>query len=249
MVFTVVMLLLSAAVGVGAWLYLRWDAGRQTGEAGRAPALPVQAKVKSRKVKESVKDLWEIEDVRRGVLLLSGNRYRLICRMSSADFWLLSEGEQNDVEDAAAAALMQITFPVQVLVTSQAVDTRAAVEELRQAAGRLPKALQEMALARAEYLEALTQEKTASARQAYLVIPYDTVKGFDHAYGELHARLANLADALAGAKVRVEPLSSEAVVDLLSHLLNRGRAWRPSEAVEAGVMSLYTISERSAVNA
>jgi len=73
--------------------------------------------------------------------------------------------------------------------------------------------------------------------------------GFDHAYGELQARLANLADALAGAKVRVEPLSSEAVVDLLSHLLNRGRAWRPSEAVEAGALGLYTISERSVANA
>lgn len=242
-------LTLSVLTGAGAWLYLRWDAAKQAGEAGGAPALPAKDKAKSKKVKESVKDIWEVEDVRRGVLVLSGGRYRLVCRVSSADFWLLSDAEQNEVEDAAAAALLQLTFPVQFLVTSQAVDTRAAVEELREKAGDLPGALQELAFARAEYLAAMTQEKAASARQAYLVIPYDTVKGFEHAYGELQARLANLADALAGAKVRVEPLSSEAVVDLLSHLLNRGRIWRPSEAVKRGVMSLYTVSERSAVNA
>lgn len=242
MVFTVVMLVLTAVVGASAWLYLRWDAAKQAGETGESPVLPE----KSKKVKKAgVKDIWEVEDVRRGVLVLSGNRYRLICRMSAADFWLLSDAEQNEVEDAAAAALLQLTFPVQSLVTSQTVDTRAAVEELRKKAGELPGALQEMAFTRAEYLAAMTQEKAASARQAYLVMPYDTVKGFEHAYGELQARLANLADALVGAKVRIEPLTSEAVADLLSHLLNRGRAWRPSEAVEAGVMSLYTVSERS----
>jgi len=248
MVFTVVMLILSAAVGVGAWIYLRWDAAKLAGDAGDTSVIPVRND-KLKKTKQSVKDMWEVEDVRRGVLILSGNRYRLVCRMSAADFWLLSDAEQNDIEDAAAAALMQITFPVQVLVTSQAVDTRATVENLRQAAERLPGALREAAQARADYLEAFTQEKTASARQAYLVIPYDTVKGFEHAYRELQARMVNLADALAGAKVRLEPLSSEAVMDLLSHLLSRGRSWMPSEAVEAGVMSLYTVSERSVVSA
>lgn len=241
--FTVFMLVLTALTGAGTWLYLRREAAR---EAGEAPASRPRAAGAGTKAKrQNLKDLWEVEDVRRGVLVLTGGRYRLLCRVSAADFWLLSEAEQNEVEDAAAAALLQLTFPVQVLVTSQAVDTRAAVEELRERAGGLPEGLREMALARAEYLEALTQERGALARQAYLVVPYDTPKGFDHAYTELQARLAVLASALAAARVRLEPLSSEAVCDLLSHLLNRGRSWRPSEGVEVGVMSLYTVSERS----
>jgi len=238
--FTITILALTALIGGGTWFYMR-----QAGIRNEAPS-GVSEKMKKPKKKQgtNVKDLWEIEDVRKGVLVLSGDRYRLICRMSAADFWLLSETEQNDVEDAAAAALMQLSFPVQVLTTSQAVDTKAAVNDLRQRAPGLSGALREMALARAEYLDALTKEKATSARQAYIVIPYDTVKGFNQAFGELHARLSLLADALSGAKVHTETLSSEAVVDLLAHMMNRGSAWRPSEAVEAGAMSLYSISER-----
>ncbi|MGQ9533432.1 MAG: hypothetical protein ACUVTQ_11635 [Desulfotomaculales bacterium] len=235
--FTVAVLALSALTGLGAWLYLRYTEKKAAGEAAPLPRRAEKGKA------VSLKGLWEIEDVRQGVLVLPGGRYRVVCRISAADFWLLSEEEQNAVEDAAAAALMQLTFPVQVLVTSQAVDVKAAVGELRSAA--LPPALKDLAEQRAAFLEAMAQERGAVARQAYLVVPYDTVKGFEHARGELAARVALLADALAAAKVRVEVLSSDAVVDLLAHLLNRGRPWRPSEAVEAGVMALYHVSERS----
>ncbi|MGB9792594.1 MAG: hypothetical protein ACPLTR_08475 [Thermacetogeniaceae bacterium] len=248
----VVFIFLSVAAGAGLWLYMRWENAKLAGEGGELPGLPALkgAPNKSKKVKEaSLKDLWEVEDVRRGVVVLSGGRYRIICRVSATDFWLLSDTEQNAIEDAAAAALMQLTFPVQVVMTSQAVDTRAAVEELRQGAARLSGTMQEMAHMMADYMGALMQEKAAAARQAYLVIPYDTPKGFDHAFGELQARLANLASAFEGARIRVEPLSSEAVLDLLSHALNRGRVWKPSEAVEAGALSLYIVSERSVANA
>jgi len=105
-----------------------------------------------------------------------------------------------------------------------------------------------LGLAGAEYLSALARNKAAAVRQAYMVIPYATSKGFEHARAELEARVLMLADALAGARLRLERLSSEALVDLLAHLLRRGRPWRPSEAVEAGAMALYHVSERSVVS-
>lgn len=243
--FTLVMLLLSAAVGAGTWLYMR----RLEAGALREDRAPSGGRPGSRGGKEAnVKDIWEVEDVRHGVLVLPGGRYRAVCRVSAADFWLLSDEQQDAVEDAAIAALRQLTFPVQVLVTSQSLDVRDAVGELRRQAAELPPALGELALARAEYLSALARNKAAAVRQAYMVIPYATSKGFEHARAELEARVLMLADALAGARLRLERLSSEALVDLLAHLLRRGRPWRPSEAVEAGAMALYHVSERSVVS-
>lgn len=238
---TLTLLGLSGLTGAGAWFYLRYTSsppGEGTGPQGHSIS------GKRREKKLTLKDLWEVEDIRQGVVVLTGGRYRMVCRVSTADFWLLSDEEQNEVEDYAASALMQLTFPVQVLTTSQSVDVRSIVEELRNA--DLPPALKDLAAQRADFLEAMSQERGANARQAYLVVPFDTPHGFEFARGELQARVALLADALAAARVRVEVLSSDAVVDLLSHLLNRGRPWRPSEAVEAGAMTLYHISERSA---
>ncbi|MGI9951370.1 hypothetical protein V3F56_03325 [Moorellaceae bacterium AZ2] len=236
---TVTFLVLSVLAGVGAWLYTRYV------EAGGAPASSLKRPSGGRKKAEAVSlaDLWEVEDIREGVLVLTRNRYRLVARVSAADFWLLSDEEQNAVEDYAIGALMQVHFPVQVLVTSQAVDVRGVVEELRSVS--VPGALRELARQRADFLEAMSQERAANARQAYLVIGFDTPHGFDFARGELYARLAILADALAPARLKVEVLGSDAVADLLYHLLNRNRPWRPSEGVQAGVMTLYHISQRS----
>jgi hypothetical protein len=242
--FTVVVLVLSVLLGIGTWRYLKRQEAGEAGPALKAPASGALRPAKRAKVAAGLKDFWEVEDIRRGVLVLSGGRYRAVCRISAADFWLLSDQEQNAVEDALRAALMQLTFPVQFLVTAEAVDTRGAAEELREAAARLPGALADMAQARAEWLAALMRERQAAARQAYLVVPFETQKGFEHAAGELWARVSNLAEALAGAKMRLEPLSSEALADLLSHLLNRGRAWRPSAALEEGVLCLYHVGER-----
>jgi len=239
---------LSLASLAGAWWWVRRERAGEEAPVSPAPKVPFGRAAALPKPAPGLKDFWEVKDIRQGVLVLTGGRYRAVCRLSAADFWLLSDEEQNGIEDALRAAMRQLTFPVQFLVTAEAVDTRAAAEELREAAARLPGTLADMARARAEWLAALMRERQAAARQAYLAVPYDTQKGFEHAAGELWARVSNLADALAGAKMRLEPLSSEALVDLLSHLLNRGRAWRPSMALEEGVLSLYHVGERQVLD-
>jgi hypothetical protein len=171
----------------------------------------------------------------------------LICRVAAQDFYLLSEAEQDGVEDALRAALLGLSFPVQVLVTAEALDTRGAVAALRENAPALPPEVAEHALARADYLEALMEDRAAAARSAYLVVPFDTDKGPEHARAELYARLASLAGALHQARVRLEPLDVNGACDLLAHVLNRGRAWRPSAAGEKGIMAGFHIAEREAV--
>lgn len=239
-ILTTILVLLSVVLGLGTWWYLR----RQGGDRLQSPPAANASAPKTRK--SNVKDVWGVKDIRRGVVVME-NRYAVICRLSAADFYLLSADEQEAVEDAAASALLSLTFPVQVFVTSQAADTRGAVHELHQAAGTLPDVLARAAMDRAAYLEAMMSERAVTARYAYLAIPLVTDKGFEYVHGELMARVAVAADALAPARVRLDVLSSDAVADLLNHVLNRYRSWRPSEGLELGVMSYYHISERQAM--
>lgn len=207
-------------------------AGKEKGPAGGAASLA---------------GFWEVEDVKDGIITLRpGNRYRAVCRVSAQDFYLLGDAEQNAVEDALRSALLGLDYPVQVLVTSETVDTRGVVASLREDAARLPGKVAAHALMRAEYLEGIMMDRAVSARTAYLVVPYDTDKGFEAARNELHARISALAGAFSGAKLRLDKLDSAAVCDLLAHLLNRGRAWKPSLAVEAGVMADFRVSASEA---
>jgi hypothetical protein len=235
-------LIASALVGAGAFFYLK----RQ--QAGEGAGLPAGSPARRSSRGKNLRDFWEVRDILNGVIELSpGGRYRLVCRVAAQDFYLLSEAEQNAAEDALAAALLGLSFPVQTLCTAEVLDTRGAVAALRESARSLPEKVQRHALARADYLEAVRENRAVAARNAYIVIPFDTAKGFDHAAGELYARAASLQDALSGAKVRLEPLDTAGVCDLLAHVLNRGRAWQPSDAGELGIMAEFHVAEKEAV--
>jgi len=188
-------------------------------------------------------DFWEVQDVKEGIVTLKpGNRYRAICRVSAQDFYLLGDAEQNGVEDVLRSVMIGLDYPMQVLVTSEAVDTKDVVAALRENAARVPGKIAEHALLRAEYLENMMMSRTVSARTAYLIVPYDTDRGFERAKGELYARVSSLAGGFLGAKMRLEMLDSAAVCDLLAHLLNRGRVWKPSLAVAEGTMTSFHVA-------
>ncbi len=237
---------LSGVTGLGTFIYLKKQQAKEKGDVFNATTVESA----NRPLKSNLKDFWDVMDVQKGILILApGNRYRLVLRLMAQDFFLLSEEEQNAMEDSQAAALLSLDFPIQTLVTSEVLDTRQVVADLRKEALNLPEKIKLHALERADYLETVRQSRAVTARSAYLVVPFDTMKGFKHAQSELMARASSLADALSSAKAMVEPLDTGGVCDLLSHLLNRGRAWRPSEAGEKGVMSLYHFSGRQVENA
>lgn len=238
-------LVASALVGAGAFFYLK----RQQAGEGAVQGLIAPATRRAPQGK-NLRDFWEIKDIYNGVIeLYPGGRYRLICRIAAQDFYLLSDTEQNDTENALAAALLGLSFPVQTVCTAETLDTRGAAAALRESALSLPEKVRGHTLARADYLNHLMMDRAVTARNAYIVIPFDTAKGFDHATGELYARAASLQEALSGAKakVRLEPLDTAGVCDLLAHVLNRGRAWRPSDAGELGVIAEFHVAEKEAI--
>jgi len=241
MIWMFIFLGLSAAVGAGTWIYLRRVEGGQT-QAGKKP-------VKEKRKKGEIAEAWEIEKIERGVVKLPGNRFRLICRVTAPDYYLLGVEGQDAVEDAAAAALRQLSDPVQAVITATVADTASEVELLRSRVPQLSLRLAELAVQRAEYLEARSRDRADTVRQAYLVLSWDAGKDVSmaQAWGEMMARAASLAGALEGARIRLEPLDSAGAIDLLGHFLRRGSPLRPSEAVERGALELYSISAKEAV--
>lgn len=248
-----VFLALAVVVALGTWVYLRRaegkgngrqvkrESGNSTGKGGRKAKKPERHSLPP--------FLKAVKDVKEGVLILEHERYRMICRLEAPDYYLLGVEGQDLLERAVAGALRQLSYPIQTIATGTPADTGTEIEALRERAKTLPPVLAEMALTRAAYLEALGRGNEAVAWQAYLVIPYNAQAGaeWDTVKGELLARTAQLQAALAGEKIRLTPLSSAGVLELLRHFLRRGDSMRPEEVVRAGVRELYSIWEKEAV--
>ena len=229
---------LSALTALGTWAYLR-----RMESAGEKPSTVHRQTKTVKKETNPIPETWEIETVERGVIKLPNNCYRMICRIEAQDYYLLGQAGQDVVEDAAAAVLRQLNFPVQTVVTAATVDTTTEVALLRSRLSSLPPALAEVAAQRAAYLEARGRDRADTVRQAYMVLTWDAPReaGIEEAWAELMARAANLASGLEGARIRLEPLNTAGTLDLLTHFLRRGNPLPPSEAVAAGVGEYYSV--------
>lgn len=225
----------SIAVAACTPLMVKWAQNRYAGRRRSAKGAP-----KPKKKSVTLKDIWDIEDVREGVITLTGGRYRAVLRVSSVNYHLLSQGEQHAVEGALMQMAMSFSFPVQFLVTTEMADARHCISGIR---GRLPEMNEKMRQYAADLagcLEAVTRDRSVYVRRAYAVVGYDTSEGFGSARGELMRRAGTVMEGLARARVAAELLDTEGIIDLLHRVFNRGRTVKPSELVASGGLSLYS---------
>ncbi|MBC7106728.1 MAG: hypothetical protein H5T97_12410 [Firmicutes bacterium] len=209
-------------------------------QRGRPPARRSAASpVSSAKGAPSVKDVWGFDDVREGVVRLRDGRRCLVLRLTPVNFDLMSDAEQHRVETALLQACVGLDFPVQFLATTEAVETRDAVAALARSPGLADSPpRQEYARQLALHLESLAQSRAVLVRQVYAAV-WTSQEDEQKAWRELHRRADGLAGGLARAGVSAYVLDSEAVLDVLCRVLNRGRKYAPSEAVEAGALEMW----------
>ncbi|MGB9879915.1 MAG: hypothetical protein ACPLRM_04045, partial [Anaerolineae bacterium] len=165
------------------------------------------------------------EDVRQGIVILPGGRYRLILEVVGNLNWrLLSDAEQNGVEDAFSAFLASLSFPVQFYVQTRLLDLSAEIVRL-QAGGREDEhaALGDYRRRFCDYLARWMGSQNVLLRKGYVVIPYDGPGDFELAKRELAHRKEIVEGALRGM-LSTKQLSTEEVVDLLYVLYNKERA-------------------------
>ncbi len=220
-------------------LFLRWTDARQAqgrwrrkkGSGGPAPG-----KTKARG--QNLFTLWEVEDVREGLIRLTRNRWRMVLRLSPVNFDLLDEDGQLLVENALMSALMALDRPLQFVCTAEAADTRQAMADLVLAAQN------ERNLVRARYagvllsfLDELMTRRKVTVKRSYCILGCEADDA-KKARGILEHRAALLSSALTRARVVAAPLSTGELVDFLHHFTNRGKPFRPSDMAEAGALDL-----------
>ncbi|MTI84402.1 MAG: hypothetical protein FH756_10955 [Firmicutes bacterium] len=197
----------------------------------------IRTKISKKKTSTSLKDVWEVEDIQDGVISLTNNRYRVILRVHSVDFFLMSEPEQEAIENALFSTAMSINFPVQVFTTTKMIETSSAIQEIQESyQNDIPDSLKEYALKMMEYMDAMTLDRSMHIRSNYIIISYDTSEGFERARGELNRQASAIIDGLRKAKTTAEVLKTDAILDLLYQCNNRGYIFKPSEAVGAGTL-------------
>ncbi len=158
-----------------------------------------------------------IKGVRDGILILPGNQYRVVLKVSSLNFELRSEEEQDAIIDTYESFLNSIGTSLQILIRTREIDMDKYLEDLNQ---RLDGETEPIYKAQIknydEFIRSLIQTNKILTRHFYLVIPYtaSSKTDFELIREQLNLKLDIVAKGMARLGMHTQQLGSLEVLDL-----------------------------------
>lgn len=134
------------------------------------------------KIRGSARSQIGIKEVRDGILILPGDRYRSILSCSSLNFELQSEDEQDVVVDAFQSFLNSLTTPIQILIRVRELDIDRYLEDFQVKCSCETELVYQQQLKNySEFIRKLVAGNKILSRRFYLVIPHDNRSKVDFA--------------------------------------------------------------------
>jgi hypothetical protein len=208
-----------------------------------------QTKDKNRMVKgaknNSTIDFINIAEIRDSVIILKENEMRAVIAVSSANFALKSQEEQNQIIGAFQGILNSIDFPIQILLQSRKLDLNNYLEKLKlleyQQKNDLLRVKMQEYIA---YIEALLSEYNIMNKDFYVIVGYEPIKikvdiitqitklfkpvsyikqdreQFLANRKQLMQRADNISSKLTGLDLKTELLNTEQLIALMYNSYN-----------------------------
>ncbi len=181
-----------------------------------------------------------IAEIKDGVVILKDGTLRAVLLVSSINFALKSEDEQNALISNYVGFLNSLSFPLQIVAQSRKLQIQPYLEKLVQIERSLTNELLKMQMAdyRA-FVKELVEIGQIMTKRFYVVVPYDPLsnrkKGFyarfkevlkpagtirvkqerfDERKYELDSRVRQVAGGLEGMSLQVVQLNTQALIEL-----------------------------------
>ena len=169
-----------------------------------------------------------IRGVRDNVLLLPNNQYRVVLQISSINFELKSEAEQDALIDTYQSFLNSLATPLQIMVRIREMDMDRYISDFQ---ARLKEESEEIYKTQVqnytEFVKSLVTSNKILTRLFYVVIPYSGAeKDFPLVKEQLNLTTDIVAKGLARMGMQSRQLTSLEVLDLFYSFYNPAQAKR-----------------------
>ncbi len=169
-----------------------------------------------------------IKGARDGILLLPNNQYRMVLAISSINFELKSEAEQDALIDTYQSFLNSLGCNVQILVRIREMDMDKYINEFTSRMQHEKEPIYKEQLKNyTAFVRSLIKTNKILARHFYIVIPQDSKdEDFDAIKEHLHLNADIIAKGLSRMGMHSTALTSLEVLDLFYSFYNPGQAKR-----------------------
>ncbi|MCI8470430.1 MAG: hypothetical protein HFJ35_02905 [Clostridia bacterium] len=187
---------------------------------------------KEKSKKSNKKQLADIFDIKiKDNIICLGNRYSNIIRLGNIDYNMLSDAEQNAIENVLIQTALAIDYPIQFFSTTEFIDTSKVISLLKENKTNSFK-IKEYKEYLIEYLQNLMENRTISVVKNYAIISYDGL--YENAIEELNRKSMAFTGNLLRAKIMCEILNEDELYNLIYRELNKNSGLNISKLKEGG---------------
>jgi len=170
----------------------------------------------------------QIEGVRNGILILPRGEYRAILEISSINFELMSEDEQDAIIDTYQDFLNSINTPFQILIRVRELDMDRYLEDFgSKVADEKLDVYKKQAKNYTEFVKSLITTNKILSRSFYIILPYSSKdKDFEVAREQLKLSTGIVSKGLGKLGMQSRRLPSIEALDLFYGFYNLGQSKR-----------------------
>ena len=238
MLIMIIFLILTVVLVIGTAIYLN-NKKKNT----NAPKHSVETKDENKSNKKGKKQLTDILQIKiKDNIICLGNRYSNVIRLGNIDYNMLSNSEQDSIENVLIQTALAIDFPVQFFSTTEYIDTSKVISLIKENKTNNTK-IREYKEYLIEYLQNLMENRSISVVKNYAIISYDGT--YEKAVEELNRKVMSFTGNLLRAKIICEVLNEDELYNLIYRELNKNSAINISNLKEGG-KNLYVGKKQKA---
>ena len=240
MVIMIIFLVLTVLFVIGTAIYLNNKKKNVNAPKHSIDTKDKNADKNDKKGKKQLTDILQIK-IKDNIICL-GNRYSNVIRLGNIDYNMLSNSEQDSIENVLIQTALAIDFPVQFFSTTEYIDTSKVISLIKENKTNNTK-IREYKEYLIEYLQNLMENRSISVVKNYAIISYDGT--YEKAVEELNRKVMSFTGNLLRAKIICEVLNEDELYNLIYRELNKNSAINISNLKEGG-KNLYVGKKQKA---
>ena len=169
------------------------------------------------KNKTSSRNQIAIKGVRDGILVLPNNEYRAVLQVSSLNFELKSEDEQDAIIETYESFLNSVGSSLQILIRTREIDMDKYLEDLGEKLdGETEPVYRDQLKNYNEFIRSLITTNKILTRHFYIIVPYSTTSktDFELVQEQINLKLDIVSKGMTRIGMHTKELSSLEVLDL-----------------------------------
>lgn len=203
-------------------------------------------KLARNRITTSTQQYLDIAEIRDDLVVMRDGTIRAILLVSSINFALKSEDEQNAIVSSYVGFLNNINFPVQIVIQSRKLSIEGYVNQLKQKEKeQMNELLKIQTKEYIGYIQELVSLGDIMNKSFYICIPYNPLsdkhksffsstkeafqpatlvkmkgKRFERYKDEINRRIENITSALASAGLKTVQLDTQGLIELFYNVYN-----------------------------